>query len=164
MKNIDAVFHVRGESEYVDDLPQPAEMLFAAIYCSPIAHGKIVQCDLKNANDIPEVTAVLSAKDIPGENQIGPIIQDELLLADGEVHYAGQPIAVVIASTPQAARKGVKAITGEFDESPIITDPKEAYQMGEIIGTPRTLAIGDVDAAWEECDIILEGTCNIGGQ
>jgi len=47
MKNIDAVFHVRGESEYVDDLPQPAEMLFAAIYCSPIAHGKIVQCDLK---------------------------------------------------------------------------------------------------------------------
>ena len=164
MKNIDAVFHVRGESEYVDDLPQPAEMLFAAIYCSPIAHGKIVQCDLKNANDIPEVTAVLSAKDIPGENQIGPIIQDELLLADGEVHYAGQPIAIVIASTPQAARKGVKAITAEFDESPIITDPKEAYQMGEIIGTPRTLVIGDVDASWKECDIILEGTCTIGGQ
>ena len=43
MKNIDAALHTRGESEYVDDVPQPADMLYAAIYGSPVAHGKIMQ-------------------------------------------------------------------------------------------------------------------------
>ncbi|MCH8012206.1 MAG: molybdopterin-dependent oxidoreductase [Candidatus Marinimicrobia bacterium] len=164
MKNIDAALHTRGESEYADDLPQPAEMLYAAVYGSPEAHGKVLKLDFSEANKVPGVAAVLTAKDIPGENQIGPIIQDEPLLAKEEVHFAGQPLAVVIASSPQTARKGVGFITAEFEELPIITDPKVAYAKGEIIGTPRTLAIGDVDAAWDKCDLVVEGTCDMGGQ
>ena len=164
MKHIDAALHTRGESEYVDDLPQPAEMLFAAVYGSPTAHGKVKKLDYSEAEKVPGVVAVLTAKNIPGENQIGPIIQDEPLLAEDEVHFEGQPMAVVIASSPQAAREGVRAITTEIKELHVITDPKVAFEKGEIIDTPRTLAIGDVDASWDKCDLVIEGSCDIGGQ
>lgn len=164
MKHIDAALHTRGESEYVDDIPQPAEMLYAAVLGSPIAHGIIRDLNVSKARELKGVVGVLTAKDIPGENQIGPIIQDEPLLAEEEVHFAGQPVAVVIAESPQIARRGVRSISAEIDELPVITDPKEAYEQGDIIGTPRTLAIGDVDAAWENCDLVMEGTCHIGGQ
>ena len=164
MKNIDAALHTRGESEYVDDLSQPAEMLYAAVYGSPTAHGEILNLNCSAAEKSPGVVAVLTAKNIPGENQIGPIIQDEPLLAEEEVHFVGQPVAVVIATSPHGARKGVRAITAEFEELPVITDPKEAYEKGDIIGTPRTLAIGNVDAAWDKCDLVIEGSCDIGGQ
>jgi len=164
MKHIDAALHTRGESEYVDDLPQPAGMLYAAVYGSPTAHGKVKKLDFSEAEKVPGVVAVLTAKNIPGENQIGPIIQDEPLLAEDEVHFEGQPMAVVIASSPQAAREGVRAITAEIKELHVITDPKVAFEKGEIIDTPRTLAIGDVDASWDKCDLVIEGTCDIGGQ
>ena len=49
MKNIDAVLHTRGEAEYVDDIPQPADMLYAAILGSPVAHGKVNQLKLSTA-------------------------------------------------------------------------------------------------------------------
>ena len=164
MKNIDAALHTRGESEYVDDVPQPADMLYAAIYGSPVAHGKIMQFNFTDAKNIRGVVAILTAQDIHGENQIGPINQDAPLLAEEKVHFACQPLAVVIASSPQAARKGVRSIHTDIEELPVIVHPKVAYEKGEIIGTPRTLAIGDIDASWEKCDIIVEGTCNIGGQ
>ena len=164
MKHIDAALHTRGESEYVDDLPQPAGMLYAAVYGSPTAHGKVKKLDYSEAEKVPGVVAVLTAKNIPGENQIGPIIQDEPLLAEDEVHFEGQPMAVVIASSPQTARKGVRSITAEIKELHVITDPKVAFEKGEIIDTPRTLAIGDVDASWDKCDLVIEGTCDIGGQ
>lgn len=164
MKHIDAAAHTRGESEYVDDVPQPADMLYAAVFSSPVAHGKIRALQMKEAWALPGVVTVLTATDIPGENQIGPIIQDEQLLASGEVHFAGQPIAVVVAKTPEMAQKGVRSITAEIEELPAITDPKDAYKRGQIIGTPRTFVLGNMDQAWKECDHIFEGTCDIGGQ
>ena len=65
MKNIDAALHTRGESEYVDDVPQPADMLYAAIYGSPVAHGKIMQFNFTDAKNIRGVVAILTAQDIP---------------------------------------------------------------------------------------------------
>ncbi|MCP4710752.1 MAG: molybdopterin-dependent oxidoreductase [Planctomycetes bacterium] len=164
MKHIDAVAHTRGESQYVDDMPRPADLLYAAVVPSPIAHGKISILEIDRARQLDGVVAVLTAKDIPGENQIGPIIQDELLLAEDEVHYIGQPLAIVVAESSQIARKAVKQIGLEIDELPIITDPRQAYEKGEIIGTPRTFVLGDVDSAWDQSDQIVEGRCDIGGQ
>jgi len=96
MKHIDAAAHTRGESQYVDDIPQPAEMLFAAVFPSPVAHGKILKLDIKEALSMDGSIAIYTAKDIPGENQIGPIIQDETLLAEENVHFIGEPVALVV--------------------------------------------------------------------
>jgi xanthine dehydrogenase large subunit len=52
----------------------------------------------------------------------------------------------------------------EIEELPPITDPRDAFARGEIIGTVRTFALGDVDSAWKECEAVVEGRCDIGGQ
>lgn len=164
MKHIDAVSHTRGESQYVDDMPQPTEMLYAAVFSSPVMHGKIMALHVQDACSMDGIVAVLTSKDIPGENQIGPIIQDEELLASAEVCYVGQPVALVIGTSPEIARKGVRKITIDVEQLPAITDPKEAFSKGNIIGSPRTFILGDVEATWQKCDLVLEGVCDIGGQ
>ena len=164
MKRIDAIYHVRGEAEYVDDLPLPAEMLYAAVFASPVAHGKILSLDIKDALALDGVVAVFTANDIPESNQWGTIIADCPLLVKDEVRYVGQPIAVVVGKTRAIAQKAAKLIRLEVEELPIIVDPREAFSQGHLIGTLRTFVLGDVDGAWEECDLIVEGNCEVGGQ
>ncbi len=138
MKRIDAALHTRGEAQFVDDVPPPADMLYAAIVGAPVAHGVIRSLDTSAALALDGVVAVLTAADIPGENQIGPIIQDEPLLAEGEVHFIGQPVAVVAGVSPEAARKGARHVALEVEAREVVVDPREAFARGAIIGTPRT--------------------------
>ena len=164
MKRIDAIYHVRGEAEYVDDLPLPAEMLYAAVFASPVGHGKIVSLEIKDALALEGIVAIFTADDIPESNQWGTLIADHPLLAKDEVQYIGQPIAVVVARTKAISQKAVKLIRLEVEELSVIVDPREAFSQGQIIGTPRTFVLGDIDNAWSQCDLIVEGNCEIGGQ
>ncbi|AWV88040.1 xanthine dehydrogenase molybdopterin binding subunit [Bradymonas sediminis] len=163
-KHLDAAFHTRGESLYVDDNPEPAGMLHVAVFGSPVAHGTIKNLDLSAARALKGVTAVFTAEDIPGENQVGAILKDEVLIAEDLVQFIGQPIAVVVAETPEIAHHAVGLIDVEIDELPVIVDPRVAHEKGQLIAPPRTFAIGDVDAAWDDCDLIVEGECEIAGQ
>jgi xanthine dehydrogenase large subunit len=164
MQRIDAIYHVRGEAEYVDDLPLPAKMLYAAVFASPVAHGKILALDTKDALNLDGIIAVFTADDIPESKQWGTLIADFPILAIDEVQYVGQPIALVVAKTKAIAHKATNLIRLEVEELPVIVDPREAFSQGQIIGTPRTFVLGDVDSAWEQCDLIVEGKCEIGGQ
>ncbi len=164
MQHLDAAAHTRGESRFVDDVPPPGGLLHAAVCGSPVAHGEIREVDDSAARELAGVVAVLRAGDIPGDNQIGPIFEDEPLLAAGEVHFAGQPVALVVAQTPEIARRAARAIRVEVDERPAVTDPRQAFERGEIIDRPHTFEHGDVDAAWGDCDVVVEGSCDIGGQ
>ena len=164
MKHIDAAAHTRGESQYIDDIPQPADLLFAAVFPSPAAHGKILKLDIQEALALDGIISIYLAKDIPGENQIGPIIQDETLLAENKVHFIGEPVALVVAKTPQLSQKALKKIKLEVKELPIITDPREAFAKGQVIGNSRTFALGDIANTWDKCDIVVEGRCDIAGQ
>ncbi|MFP4598404.1 MAG: xanthine dehydrogenase molybdopterin binding subunit [Persicimonas sp.] len=163
-KHLDAPFHTRGESLYVDDNPAPEGMLHAAVFGSPVAHGAIQSLDVSPALEHEEVVAVFTADDIPGENEVGPILTGEVLLAEGEVGYIGHPVAFVVAKSPEAAREAVELIEMEVEELPIVVDPREAHAKGQFIDTPRTFSLGDVDAAWDECDVVVEGECEIAGQ
>ena len=164
MKNIDSYTHVRGESIYLDDIPLQAGTLFAAVFDSPVAHGKIKKLDTSDAEKTDGVVQIFTAKDIPGENQIGGIIPDEELLATDHVHFCGMPVALVVAETEEAARAAVKKIKVEIGALPIITDPREAKEKGELIIPPRTFKIGDTDTAWQQCDYIFEGRTETNGQ
>ncbi|QDG49862.1 xanthine dehydrogenase [Persicimonas caeni] len=163
-KHLDAPFHTRGESLYVDDNPAPDGMLHAAVVGSPFAHGDIRKLDVSRALAADGVVAVFTAEDIPGENEIGPILKGEVLLAEDKVGYIGQPVAFVVAKTPEIAREAVELVDIEVDELPIVVDPREAHAKGHFIDTPRTFSLGDVDAAFENCDVIVEGECEIAGQ
>lgn len=164
MKHYDAELHTRGESLYVDDVTPPGGMLHAALFTSPIAHGSIDALHLEEARKAPGVVAVLTHEDIPGENQVGSIVQDEPLLAIDEVHFQGNPIALVVADTFENAAHAVTLIQAEFTEKEVIVDPRLAHEKGHILGTPRTFAMGDIDSAWAECDLIVEGRADVAGQ
>ena len=164
MSRPDTHLHVRGESRFVDDLPEPEGTLHAAAVPSPVAHGRLRALHLDEARAYPGVVAVLTARDIPGENQTGTVIRDEPLLADGEVHCVGQPLALVVATSAAAARAARALVRAEIEELPAIFDPREACARGELIAPARTFALGDVDAAWSRCDVIVEGRADTGAQ
>lgn len=164
MKNYDMIHHVRGESQYIDDINIPNGTLFASVFYSPIAHGKIREIDSEYSKSMSGVVNILTYNDIPGENQIGGIIPDEPLLAEHEVHFIGMPIAIVIAESPFLAREAVHNIKIEIEPLPVITDPRVAFEKGELIIPPRYFSRGDVENCWKECDFIIEGKCESGGQ
>ncbi len=164
MRNYDYEKHVKGESLFVDDQLAPAGLLYIKVFGSTIAHGKIINIDYTEALKSKGVVGIIVAKDIPGENQIGGIIQDEPLLADGEVHFAGQPVALVIANTYLNAKEASAKIKIEYKKLPVITDPREAFAKGELIMPPRIFSCGDLDTAWSECKYIVEGIAESGGQ
>jgi xanthine dehydrogenase large subunit len=164
MKNYDWIQHVRGESLFVDDINPPEGTLYAAVFSSPIAHGKIISLNLDEVKKADGVIEIFTASNIPGENQIGPIIQDEKLLTDDIIDFRGQPIAIVVAKDNFSAHQALKKIKLEYEEYPAITDPREAFQKGQLIIPPQIFSLGDVDAAWINCDVIVEGKTESGGQ
>ncbi len=164
MKNIDSYTHVRGESVYLDDIPLVNGTLFASVFDSPVAHGKVKSLHIDEAMKMPGVVQIFTATDIPGENQIGGIIADEELLASTHVHFCGMPVALVVATSDEAAKAAVKKIKMEVGPLPIITDPREAKEKNELIIPPRTFQLGDTTTAWSKCDHIFEGSTETNGQ
>ena len=164
MKNIDSRTHVRGESIYLDDIPTLRGTLFGVSFDSPIAHGEITKLDLNEALKSEGVVGIFTAKDIPGQNEIGGIIPDEPLLADHHVHFCGMPVAFVVAESDELARMAIKKIILETKSLPVITDPREAQQKGELIIPPRTFKIGNSSDAFSNCDYVFEGRADSNGQ
>ena len=156
--------HVTGRSRYVADLSLPVGALHAAVCWSGIAHGRLRGIDTAKALAMPGVKAVLTAADIPGQNQIGVVIDDEPLLAESEVMYAGQPLALVVASDEVSAHAAAAVVTAEIDPLPVSLDPRQAQADGELFAPPRTFHCGDPAVVWEQCAHQVEGRIACGGQ
>ena len=164
MKNIDSRGHVTGKSTYLDDIRTMQGCLHAAVFVSDVAHARITHIDYQEAEQQEGVVRIFKHTDVLGENQIGGIIEDEPLLAENEVHFHGQPIAFVVASSEFLARQAVKHIHVTYEELPIITDPREAAANDSLLFAPRTFALGDTATAWEQCEYVVEGIAENGGQ
>ena len=164
MKNIDSKSHVRGESVYLDDIPLVQGTLYACVFDSHVAHGKLTSIRTADAETSDGVVRVITAKDIIGENQIGGIIPDEPLLADGEVHFQGMPIAIVLAESEELARKAAKKISVDIEPLEPVLDPRIAAPNGDLIVPPKRFKLGDSDAAFERCDHVFEGRADVNGQ
>ncbi|MGK0314911.1 MAG: xanthine dehydrogenase large subunit [Saprospiraceae bacterium] len=164
MKNIDSYTHVRGESLFVDDLITRQDTLYGLVFDSPKAHGKIKQVNYTKAENVKGVVRIFTYKDILGENQIGGIIPDEPLWAEGEVHFWGQPIAFIVAESEAIAKKARLLIEIEIEELPVITTAKEAKEKKSFINAPRYFTLGDTDATFLDCDYVIEGETFSNGQ
>ena len=164
MRNTDIEKHVRGESQFIDDLIIPDGTLYAAVFDSTIAHGKILNINVDEAKSISGIRAILGAKDIPGINQVGGIIPDETLFAEDKVQFVGEPIGIVVADSIEIAKKAVKKIKIDYKPLPAIFDSREAYKKSKLIMPPKIFSSGNVDEAWSKCDFIVEGKVESGGQ
>lgn len=81
---------VSGEAEYIDDIPMPPNSLHAALILSKKPHARILSIDDSEAKTSPGLAGIFYAKDVPGSNMIGPIIEDEELFAAEYVTCVGQ--------------------------------------------------------------------------
>lgn len=164
MKQEVMAMHVRGASQFVDDMPTPAGCLHAVLYTSPIARGRIRSLDITQAQAAPGVVAVYTHKDVPGLNQVGHIFKDQPLLAIDAVEYIGQPIALVVAESNRAAHRAAKLVHAEFEKLDAVFDPREAAARGMLHGKKRVLVNGDPDAAFARCAHVVQGKLGSGPQ
>ena len=164
MINIDAHNHVKGRSIYLDDIQEVNGTLYALPFDSTVAHAKIISVDYNAALNSQGIVTILTAKDILGENQIGGILPDEPLFAEDEVHFRGQVIALIVGTSEHHCRMAAKLIKVEYEELPVIVDPREAQAKGKLIMPPRQFKLGDTEAAWAQCDYVFEGRSDVNGQ
>ncbi len=160
-----AALHVTGQARYVDDIPLPGNTLHLAFGLSEIAHGEISRLDLEAVEAAPGVVLVMTAEDLPHENDVSPSPYPEPLLADGEVHYAGQPVFLVAATSHLAARRAVRLAKIEYVQKPALLTIDDALAAGSRYeGGPVVWGRGDVEGAIAGAPRTVDGQIEIGGQ
>jgi xanthine dehydrogenase large subunit len=156
--------HVAGSAIYIDDLPEPPGLLHVHLGMSARAHAKIVKLDLSAVRASPGVVLVLSAQDIPGENDVSPVIHDDRLFADGEVLHVGQSLFAVAATSIAAARAAAAKAVVEYEDLPAAIDIAAAREMDLKIEASQRMARGDAHAALEASPRRVRGRFSMGGQ
>lgn len=159
-----AHLHVTGEALYTDDIPLPEGTLHAAIGISERAHARLRRVELARVRAAPGVVLVLTADDIPGENNHGPVVHDDPIFAEEVVEYAGQSIFAVIATSVEAARKAVKLADIDYEDLESIMDAKTAVERGSFVMPTRTLTRGQPLARIKAAPHRLQGSLSVGGQ
>jgi xanthine dehydrogenase large subunit len=163
-----AELHVSGEARYTDDLPELAGTLHAALGLSRHAHARIASLDLSAVRAAPGVVAVFSAADIPGENNCGPVVHDDPILADDLVQYLGQPVFAVVATSYELARRA--AALAKRDDvvryeplEPVLT-VAEARARHHYVLPPQRLMRGAPAERIAQAPHRLAGEFEVGGQ
>lgn len=164
LKHESAIGHVTGSAIYVDDQARRRPMLEMWPVLSKHARAVITSIELERARAMPGVVAVLTAKDVPGQNDVGAIRKDEPMLADGRVHYHGQLIAVVVGETLEQCKAAAKLVDVTYVEEPAILSIPAAIAAGSYHTEPHVIRRGDVEAALAASKHTITGELHIGGQ
>ncbi len=159
-----AVSHVTGTARYVDDLPEYEGMLHLAVGRTTVARGRVTSLDLDAVRAAPGVVRVITAADIPGLADIGPVFPGDPLLVDREVQHHGQPLFAVAAESLRQARHAVRLAKVQYDEEPPVVEVEQAIAAGITVRPPHTMHRGDPDAAIAAAPHRIEGALKVGGQ
>ena len=156
--------HVTGEAVYTDDQPAGKNVLEVWPVCSPHARARILKRDATAARRVPGIKAVLLAEDVPGRNDVGVVQHDEILLADQEVAFHGQIIALVVGESPEACRVAAAKVVVAYEPlSPVLT-LKQAIASGSFHNAPNFIRRGNCHQALKAAPMALEGGFELGGQ
>ncbi|KNG94920.1 xanthine dehydrogenase molybdopterin binding subunit [Pseudaestuariivita atlantica] len=160
-----AALHVTGAARYVDDQPLPAGTLHLAFGLSQEAHADLTALDLDAVRAAPGVVAVMTADDLPHASDVSPGSGDEPLLATGSVHYVGQPVFLVVATSHLAARAAARLGQVGYATKPALLTVEDALAADSRFEEgPRIYARGDADAALASAPHTITGEIEIGGQ
>lgn len=159
----DALDKVTGAARYPADLIRPG-MLHAKAVFAHRPSARILRIDESKARSIAGVRAVLTAADVP-YNRFGLIEADQPLLCEDRVHFAGDRVALVVAETPETAAAGAALVMVEYEDLPVLADPREALDPDAPRVHPdrsnvllhQKVRKGDVDAAFARADVVIEG-------
>lgn len=169
-----------GTLQYTDDLRFGPELLHAKAARSTIAHGEIVSIDVSEAMKVPGVVKVILGDQFV--HRFGLYLRDRTPLAVGKVRYVGEPIALVVAETEEAAEEGALKVKARYKELTPIFDPVKAATDNSILVHPELdsyehvpfivpqpgtnlanwfrIRRGDVEKAFEESEYVVEEAVN----
>lgn len=170
---IDAPGKVTGETLYPGDI-EPEELLHGKVLFSNKPHARMVSMDLSEAEAVPGVVAIFTAKDVPN-NEYGLTLFDQPVLVGlgserpgcDVSRWEGDHVAFVVAETAEAAELARERIKIEWEDLPIITDPDDAMRdevlLHAELGDSNAYAHyrirkGDMEAGWREADVVVEGS------
>ena len=156
--------HVTGEALYVDDRARLSGQLYACAGGSAIAHGKVKQLDLSKVREAPGVVDVITADDVPGQLDIGPVFPGDPLLVADTIEYVGQPLFAVAATDFTAARKAVALARIEYDAWTPLLDLAEAVKKSFYVRPPHQMQRGDAETALASSTHRIAGQMRVGGQ
>jgi xanthine dehydrogenase large subunit len=161
-----AIKQVAGRADYIDDLVEPEGTLHAYLGLSTKPHADIASMDLEAVRKAPGVVGVLTAEDVPAENDISSVHKhDEPVFATTRVVTWGQPLFAVIGTTREAARRAAKLAKIEYRDLPFFTDVDGAMTAGgKLVTEPLKLERGDADAGLAASERRVKGRVRIGGQ
>ncbi|KAI1343849.1 xanthine dehydrogenase [Xylariaceae sp. FL0016] len=164
--HVAALKQVTGEAQYTDDIPPLKNELHATLVLSSRAHAKIKSIDYTAALEIPGVIDVVDRHDLhhPEDNKWGAPNFDDTFFAEDEVFTAGQPIAVVLATSKARSVEGVRAVKIEYEDLPAVFTMEEAIEKDSFHPYFRYIKKGDVDEAFTKCDYTFSGVARMGGQ
>ena len=161
---VDALQKVLGKTRYTTDMIDQSA-LYLRLVRSPHSHAIIKRIDFSAAEKISGVVRVVTGKDVPGANEVGFFIQDQPLFCDQKVRFVGDTVAMVIATTPEAAETGVEAVKVDYEPLPAVYDPQEAlksdaakiHEKGNFLDS-FMVRKGNVEKGFREADVVVKGT------
>ena len=161
-----AHLHVTGSATFTDDMPELAGTLYAALIKSPVAHGELIGDGIDREAILKEhgVVAVYTAKDIPGENNCGPIVHDDPFLAVGKVEFIGQVVAVVVAREMLYAREAAHKAKVMVKELPPILTIDEAMAAQSFVMPAKGITRGNASQAIANAPRKVKGSTETGQQ
>ena len=161
---VDAAAKVNGTAIYCDDV-YFRNTVYGKLVHSPFAHAKILSIDISAALALPGVVTVLLAKDIPDNRTIGE--EHGWLLAEKEVCYIGDPVALVAADSERIAEEAAKLIKVEYEELPGVFYLEDALKEGAPLARTDTTSNllmdlhsvrGEVDEDFAKANLLLTHT------
>ncbi len=172
INRIDALGKVTGETLYPGDRNQDNELWLKILFARR-PHARVLGVDTRQAEALPGVLMVLTAQDVP-VNEYGLQIADQPVLCGpgsakegGDVvRFVGDNVAVVVAETEKIAARARDLIRVDYEDLPLVDNAAEAMQDGAYqlhphapnnIADHKQIRKGNVEAAWGECDAIVEG-------
>lgn len=159
-----AIKQVTGEAVFINDIDFGNKLLVGHIVYSKYAHAKIKSCNIEKAKLLAGIYAILSYKDIPGKNQMGPVVKDEICLAENEVTFIGQAIFLIAAKNRETALEAEKLIEIEYEPLGAILDLETAIEKNNLIAPVRKIERGNVNKALESSKHRISGELRTGAQ
>jgi len=162
----DAYEKVTGRAQYAADISFPG-MCFAAQKKTTVPHGMIKNIDISQADKVAGVEAIITHKDVPGNNITGVIKYDQPVFSLDKIYCPADVVALVVGEDKEAVRKALTLIKIKVEELPVLSDYTHALDNDALLIHPENksnlinhypLRKGNIEKGFQESDFIIERT------
>jgi carbon-monoxide dehydrogenase large subunit len=160
---------VRGDGCFIADFRRPG-MVHAFVVRSPLAHANFTHIDTGAVRAFPGVIDVITAADLPDRGRPIPtrMFHDEAStsflqrpLADGEVRYSGEPVALIVAVSRYVAEDAAELLDVDYEPLPVVLDRDAAVAVGGHVAGALVVEHGDIDAAFANAHLVVAGEFDV---